>query len=197
MFARAIAAGILLVIVPGIAAAHHVMDGRLPDSLVAGLLSGVGHPIIGWDHLAFVVGVGVLSAVAGLGARPVLGFVLGTVGGCLVRLAGMDVPVAETIVAASLFALAVIVALRWRQQPALAVALAGLFHGYAYGESIVGAEPAPVLAYLAGFAIVQAAIGLGVGEFVRRILAPDLGMRLIARVSAVLLALVGAAALIA
>jgi urease accessory protein len=38
------------------------------------------------------------------------------------------------------------------------VAAAGIFHGYAYAESIFGAEPAPLYAYLAGFAIVQFAI---------------------------------------
>jgi urease accessory protein len=38
-------------------------------------------------------------------------------------------------------------------------AIAGLAHGYAYGESIAGAEPTPLIAYLAGFVIVQIAIG--------------------------------------
>ncbi len=40
-------------------------------------------------------------------------------------------------------------------------ALAGLFHGYAYGESIVGAEPSPLAAYLLGFTLLQAAIAFG------------------------------------
>jgi urease accessory protein len=35
------------------------------------------------------------------------------------------------------------------------VAFAGLFHGYAYAESIFGAEPAALYAYLTGFAIIQ------------------------------------------
>ena len=35
------------------------------------------------------------------------------------------------------------------------VAFAGIFHGYAYAESIFGAEPTPLYAYLAGFAIIQ------------------------------------------
>jgi urease accessory protein len=39
-------------------------------------------------------------------------------------------------------------------------ALAGLFHGYAYGESIFGAETTPLLAYLIGFTTVQLAIAL-------------------------------------
>ena len=40
------------------AQAHHVMDGMLPSTFVEGLLSGLGHPIIGPDHFAFVVAVG-------------------------------------------------------------------------------------------------------------------------------------------
>ena len=40
-------------------------------------------------------------------------------------------------------------------------AVAGIFHGYAYGEAIVGAEITPLIAYLAGFAIIQGAIALG------------------------------------
>ena len=36
--------------------------------------------------------------------------------------------------------------------------LAGLFHGYAYGEAIVGAEMTPLLSYLIGFTAVQGAI---------------------------------------
>ena len=39
--------------------------------------------------------------------------------------------------------------------------LTGLAHGYAYGEAIVGAEIPPLLAYLAGFTLVQFAIALG------------------------------------
>ena len=50
----------------------------------------------------------------------------------------------------------------------LLIAVAGIFHGYAYGESIVGAEMTSVVAYLAGFAIIQlviAFIALRVGKF--------------------------------
>jgi urease accessory protein len=39
-------------------------------------------------------------------------------------------------------------------------AIAGIFHGYAYGESIFGAEITPLLAYLIGFSSIQLAISL-------------------------------------
>ncbi|MGI0494005.1 HupE/UreJ family protein [Alkalinema pantanalense CENA528] len=39
-------------------------------------------------------------------------------------------------------------------------AIAGLFHGYAYGESIFGAATPPLLAYLAGFTVIQLVISI-------------------------------------
>jgi urease accessory protein len=38
--------------------------------------------------------------------------------------------------------------------------VAGLFHGWAYGGSIVGAEATPLTAYLIGFASIQAVIAI-------------------------------------
>jgi urease accessory protein len=50
---------------------------------------------------------------------------------------------------------------------ALLFAIAGLVHGYALGESIVGAEPSPLMAYLLGLLIMQTAIGVCVYAAVR------------------------------
>ena len=54
------------------ALAHHVMGRELPADFAQGLLSGLGHPIIGLDHLAAVVAVGCLASLqpARRGARP-------------------------------------------------------------------------------------------------------------------------------
>ena len=35
------------------ALAHQPMGGVVPETLLHGLMSGVGHPIIGLDHFAF------------------------------------------------------------------------------------------------------------------------------------------------
>ena len=43
------------------------MDGELPASLGQGLLSGLAHPVIGLDHLAFIVAAGLIAGAAGLG----------------------------------------------------------------------------------------------------------------------------------
>jgi hydrogenase/urease accessory protein HupE len=37
-------------------------------------------------------------------------------------------------------------------------ALAGLFHGHAFAEAVIGAEATPIIAYLAGLAVIQGAL---------------------------------------
>jgi urease accessory protein len=39
-------------------------------------------------------------------------------------------------------------------------ASAGIFHGYAYGEAIIGAEMSPLAAYLVSFTLIQGGIAL-------------------------------------
>ena len=56
------------------------------------------------------------------------------------------------------------VAMRARPPVSLLAALlavAGVFHGYAYGESIVGAETAPLAAYMIGFGVIQSCVAVG------------------------------------
>jgi len=44
------------------ALAHHLMGGKMPTTFGEGILSGLGHPIIGIDHFAAIVAVGCLAA---------------------------------------------------------------------------------------------------------------------------------------
>ena len=83
------------------ASAHHVMGGKTPATFAEGVLSGLGHPIIGPDHLAFLVALGVAVGVFRLSlANPFL-FLVAMAGGVAVHVAGMALPGAELIVAAS------------------------------------------------------------------------------------------------
>ena len=52
-------AALVLTAVP--ASAHHIMGGEMPSTFGQGLLSGLGHPVIGPDHLAFLIAVGVAT----------------------------------------------------------------------------------------------------------------------------------------
>ena len=154
-------AGVATLAVQTPAFAHHVMDGKMPVTFLQGLLSGIGHPVIGVDHLAAIVGAGLLVALAQRGVAPLLAFSAALIAGVGLHLAGADLPVSELLVGLSTIAIGVLVLLRQSMRPAAAASLfavVGLLHGYALGESIVGAEPAPLVAYLAGLLIIQTAI---------------------------------------
>lgn len=164
---------LLLVLAPLPALAHHPMGGAVPSTLWEGFASGIGHPVIGPDHLAFLVAAGVLAATLGLrrGAFGIAAFVSGGFLGSLAHIAGIGFGPVEALVALSIVAVGG--ALLWRGVPAALVpagfALAGLAHGHAFAEAIIGAEATPLVAYLFALALVQAAIGLGVMLLARRI----------------------------
>jgi urease accessory protein len=79
------------------ASAHHVMGGRMPATLMDGLLSGLGHPIIGIDHFAAVVAVGCLAAMHNAGPTLVIGFIAATMAGVVLHLHGASLPAAELL----------------------------------------------------------------------------------------------------
>ena len=97
--------------------AHHVMGGRMPVTFVDGLLSGLGHPIIGLDHFAAVVAVGCLAAAHRVGPALAIGFVLAMIAGVAAHVRGTTVPGAEIMVALSVIFLGAML-LRNRQIPA-------------------------------------------------------------------------------
>jgi len=147
--------------------AHHVMGGKMPATMVQGLLSGLGHPIIGVDHLLFIIGVGLLGGLLGRRLLLPLAFIAGTLGGAWLHLVGLNISFAEVaiLISVALMAVAVIKGVGLPVLPMAAlVAGAGLFHGYAYAESIFGAEPTTLYAYLIGFAAVQFVIAFAAGS---------------------------------
>jgi urease accessory protein len=153
------------------ALAHHVMGGRTPSSFIEGILSGLGHPIIGLDHLAFLIAVGVAVGIEGLSLLLPGGFVAASVIGVVLHVSGVKLPATELVVAGSVVLAGLLIArgatlvpLAW----SFLLVLAGLFHGYAYGESILGAEAAPVGAYLTGLLAVQTVLATGIAIVVRR-----------------------------
>jgi urease accessory protein len=145
------------------ALAHHAMGGQMPANALEGFITGLAHPVIGPDHLAFIVAVGILAATKRQGIWIPAAFILAALAGALLHLMSAPLPGVELLVAGSVLLFGILLALP--KAPALSVmvglaAAAGLFHGYAYGEAIFGAESAPVLAYLAGFSTIQLAISL-------------------------------------
>jgi len=149
----------------GPAEAHHPMDFQTPQTVLQGLLSGFGHPIIGLDHLAFVVGLGFMGALVPSGLAALSSFIIGCLVGCTIHLNSFDLPLVELIIASSVILVGVMIALRYAISTyafAVAIGIFGVFHGYAYGEAIIGAEASVLGAYLMGLSLVQFCIGAAV-----------------------------------
>jgi urease accessory protein len=152
--------------------AHHLMGGGVPATFADGLLSGLGHPIIGLDHFAAVVAVGCLAAAHRSAAALVVAFVMAMMAGVALHLHGTTVRGAEILVALTVIGLGVLMLRIPRMAPAAALVLfatVGVLHGYALGETIYGAERTPLYAYLLGLAVIQSAIALGAMNVTRMV----------------------------
>lgn len=170
------------------------MDDALPRTFLEGFLSGLGHPIIGLDHAAFIVAAGFLLALFARGLWGIAVLIAGSLAGAALHLAGIDLPAGEAAVAVSVILIGGLVIAR-RQIPfgwlIGGLAIAGALHGHAYAESIFGAEPTPLAAYLIGFSLVQ----LGLAEVAFLLHRWLMHGRRAAAVSAVLGSAVGAVGL--
>jgi urease accessory protein len=147
--------------VPAVAHAHHAMGGKVPATFLDGFLSGLAHPVIGLDHLAMILLIGAYAGASRQGHGPVLAFTGAALIGCLVHVGGFDLPHVETSIAVSLIVLGIAACAALRSPRAVTACvfgLVGVLHGYAYGESITGAEATPLVAYLVGLAVVQSAL---------------------------------------
>lgn len=158
-------AGTVLLAAAGIPPAHayHVTGHAAPGSALEGLLSGLAHPVIGIDHLLFVVGAGVLAAHFERGFVLPFIFVVASVFAALVRYLGADLAFGGLPIAGSLVILgAMMLAAQTPREGVVAILFltAGILHGHALAESIVGAERTPLIAYLVGLTVIQCVIAL-------------------------------------
>jgi urease accessory protein len=126
------------------------------DATGGGLVTGFLHPILGWDHVAAMVAVGLWGAFLGkpaLWLLPVTFPLVMAFGGAL-GAAGVPVPGIETGIAASALVIGLAVAFAARPPliiAAIVVAFFAVFHGHAHGTEMPGAiNP---LAYAAGFVV--------------------------------------------
>lgn len=189
-------AGLSLLLLEVPALAHHAMGGRTPANAIEGFLAGLAHPVIGLDHLAFVIAAGLLAAVLSQGLWIPVAFVAVSVVGTVVHLMNLNLLAPEFFISASVLLFGILLAMKNRPQVLVVTALAaiaGLFHGYAYGESIVGAEMSPLFAYLLGFAAMQMSIAFAAYWVAQRLGASSEQSSLNLRFAGFTLAGVGAA----
>jgi urease accessory protein len=153
-----------------LAYAHHAMDSVTPETLLQGLLSGLAHPVIGLDHLAFIVAAGVLASTYAAGWLLPIVFVVASFHGSAFHVYGFNLPGSEWWIGVTLLLMAAVMVRRGTAYGAGTVvlfAVAGVAHGYALAESIVGAEATPLVAYFAGLIVIQTAVALGAYGAVR------------------------------
>jgi len=156
--AFAVAAALLLpvglAILPEAAQAHNLMHLlQLKPSPLSGLLSGLAHPVLGPDHLFF------LLALSLVGLRHRAGWMLALLAtglaGSGLGLVLPGLPAAEALVSFSLVVVALILLAGWDRRLLLpAIAL----HGYVLSGMVLGWNAAPIAAYLSGLLISQGAL---------------------------------------
>ncbi len=136
----------------------HLLEGE-----AGGFLSGLQHPISGWDHILAMVSVGLWGAQLGAPAiwlLPVTFPIVMAFGGFL-GLVGVPFPSVEIGIALSALLLGAAVMTQWRPPLLAAAALVGvfaLFHGHAHGAELPPGESG--LLYSVGFVVATGCLHL-------------------------------------
>lgn len=150
-------------------AAHHPFGGKIPSNFLEGFLSGLGHPIIGIDHFAFIIASGLLGTKFKQGFLIPIAFVVATMAGTGIHLQEINLPQLEVLIAVSVIIFGSLLMIKRHSffssdfstiLVATVAMIVGIFHGYAYGEAIIGAQMSPLMAYLAGFSVIQLFVSL-------------------------------------
>jgi urease accessory protein len=121
-----------------------------------GFVAGFAHPILGWDHVAAMVAVGLWGAFLGAPAIWVLPVVFPLVMalGATAGIVGLPLPAVETGIALSAVVLGLMIVLAARLPLWIAGVIVGvfaIFHGYAHGTELPSSANA--FAYAVGFVL--------------------------------------------
>lgn len=124
----------IALILPKIVFAHHPLNGTIMENFNDGFLSGIGHPILGLDHLLFIIGVGLISYLSKRFLNFSFTFIGGTILGLVSIISGLYLPFYEIIISFSLLLLGYLILSRKQiRYNGLLFTLFGVFHGWAYG----------------------------------------------------------------
>ena len=189
------AAGLSLAATPALA--HHPLNGMPMETFAHGLMSGVGHPLLGFDHLFFVVAMGIAATFTAARHLTPAAYIAAMLAGCGLMYAGLALPLAETLIVVSLLVIGGVVLSGRALGTGTAIALFatfGLFHGSAFGGAIAGQEggasAAVLMGYLIGLGAVQYLVALASGRAIRALGASD-AMAMNARLAGAMVAGVG------
>jgi len=196
-FIRASAAVIAL-FTPTLAFAHHSLGGMPMVTFADGLLSGVGHPLLGFDHLFFVALVGIAAIYTKQRFTSPMVYIVAMLFGCYAMSTGIGLPAKEVIIGLFLLTLGAVVLpdKALSLLPAIAIfAGFGLFHGSAFGDALASQEAGiggqVLIGYLVGLSAIQYAIALGAGWLVAKVLGALTAQAIQARLAGAVVAGVG------
>ena len=151
--------GLTLALAGSPALAHHPFAMPEGDQMtwVQGLISGIGHPLLGPDHLLFLVAIALVGwARPRSWLLPMLALgLLGSGVAQVIPLADNLTPLAGAVVSLTLVFEGLVILERL---PFIALLPAIALHGYLLGGTIVGAEPSPLLAYGIGLLLAQGSL---------------------------------------
>lgn len=136
---------------------------------VGGFMSGLSHPIGGWDHILAMIAVGLWGALLGPPALWILpiAFPVAMAAGGMLGLLGIPLPAVEIGIAVSSVVLGLLILGNVRMGLAFAIPLVmafALFHGHAHGTEL--SPGANAVLYSLGFVIATGllhALGIGTG----------------------------------
>ena len=146
--------GLLAALLPLAAApalAHHPMESMgLEPTALSGLISGLAHPLLGPDHLLFLLVLGLVGWQRSLRSAITL-LAVGLAGSAL-GLIWPGLPGAEALVSLSLVLEGLVLSGR---VPAVLLVPAFALHGYVLSGSVLGWETTPIAFYLLGLLVSQ------------------------------------------
>jgi len=152
MLKRFGAAALLLSAAPALA--HHPMESLgIEPSSISGLLSGLAHPLLGPDHLLFLLALALVGLKRSM--RWTLGLLVVGLASSAVGLWLPGLPAAEALVSLSLVLEGLVIAGRL---PALTLIPAFALHGYVLSASVIGWESTPIAFYFFGLLLSQALV---------------------------------------
>lgn len=146
------------------AQAHHLIDlGAMAPTPLNGLLSGLAHPVIGPDHLLFLLSLTLVAL-----RRPLIWVVTLLGVGLLGSAAGLlwpAAPAADVLVSLSLVVEALVILERL---PAALLLPSMALHGYVLSAAVLGWTSMPIVSYLLGLLVSQLVLLLLTQTLIKR-----------------------------
>lgn len=138
--------------------AHHFIDGQTPKTLFEGFISGIAHPVLGFDHLIFLIFISLIIFLIFKKFFFICFFIILTIIGSFFSILNLSLPILELSIIISIFILGFYFFF-YKYIPNLififSFILFGFIHGSGYGKSIIESLISVQLSYIIGFTLVQ------------------------------------------